>query len=55
VLHEDIPVTIPAHFAARSVDVLADTVYPWRLREARSPAAGSLRARSRIVSPPSGT
>jgi CDP-glycerol glycerophosphotransferase len=33
VLHEDIPVTIPAHFAARSVDVLADTVYFWRLRE----------------------
>jgi CDP-glycerol glycerophosphotransferase len=32
VLHEDIPVTIPAHFAARSVDVLADTVYLWRLR-----------------------
>jgi CDP-glycerol glycerophosphotransferase len=33
VLYEDTPVTIPAHFAARSVDVLADTVYLWRVRE----------------------
>ena len=33
VLYEDTPVVIPAHFAARSVDVLADTVYFWRIRE----------------------
>ena len=33
VVHEDIPVTLPAHLAARSVDVLAAPVYRWRLRE----------------------
>ena len=32
-LYEDIPVTLPLHFAARSVDVLADVVYYWRTRE----------------------
>jgi CDP-glycerol glycerophosphotransferase len=31
--YEDIPVTLPLHFAARSVDVLSDVVYYWRLRE----------------------
>jgi CDP-glycerol glycerophosphotransferase len=33
VVHEDIPVILPAHFQARSVDVLADTVYLWRTRD----------------------
>ena len=33
VLYEDIPVTLPAHFVADSVDVLQDLVYLWRLRE----------------------
>jgi len=32
-LHEDIPIVVPAHFAARSVDVIADPVYYWRVRE----------------------
>ena len=32
VLHDDIPVTLPAHVAARSVDVLAEPVYHWRIR-----------------------
>jgi CDP-glycerol glycerophosphotransferase len=32
VLNEDIPVTVPAHFAAKSVDVIADKIYFWRLR-----------------------
>ena len=31
--YEDIPVILPLHFSARSVDVLADTVYHWRFRE----------------------
>ncbi|WP_406485575.1 CDP-glycerol glycerophosphotransferase family protein [Streptomyces sp. NBC_01563] len=31
-LHEDIPVVLPAHFLARSVDVLKDPVYHWRER-----------------------
>jgi CDP-glycerol glycerophosphotransferase len=31
-LHEDIPVILPAHFAARAVDVIAEPVYYWRVR-----------------------
>jgi len=31
-LYEDIPVTVPAHVLARSVDVLRETVYHWRIR-----------------------
>ncbi|MFF3321984.1 CDP-glycerol glycerophosphotransferase family protein [Streptomyces sp. NPDC002889] len=33
VLYEDIPVILPAHFLAASVDVLHDTVYLWRDRD----------------------
>ncbi|MFJ8074615.1 CDP-glycerol glycerophosphotransferase family protein [Streptomyces sp. NPDC096176] len=33
VLFEDIPVILPAHFLAASVDVLHDTVYLWRDRD----------------------
>lgn len=33
VYYEDIPLTLPAHFLARSVDVLTDTVYLWRERQ----------------------
>ena len=32
-VHEDIPVVLPAHFQARSVDVIADPVYLYRIRE----------------------
>jgi CDP-glycerol glycerophosphotransferase len=31
-LYEDIPVVLPLHFRARSVDVLAEPVYFWRIR-----------------------
>jgi CDP-glycerol glycerophosphotransferase len=31
--NEDIPVILPAHFAARSVDVIAEPVYYYRIRE----------------------
>src|SRR5262249_40755255 len=31
--HEDIPLTIPAQFMARSVDVIADPVYWYRVRQ----------------------
>jgi len=34
VRNEDIPVIMPAHYLAGSVDVVADTVYLWRRREA---------------------
>ena len=33
VWHEDIPVKLPAHLHARTVDVVADPVYHWRLRD----------------------
>ncbi|MDF2146473.1 bifunctional glycosyltransferase/CDP-glycerol:glycerophosphate glycerophosphotransferase [Knoellia sp. p5-6-4] len=33
VYYEDIPLTLPAHFLAKSVDVLADPVYLWRERQ----------------------
>lgn len=33
VLFEDIPLVVPAHFRAGSVDVLSDTVYLWRDRD----------------------
>lgn len=33
VYYEDIPLTLPAHFLARSVDVLVDPVYLWRERQ----------------------
>jgi CDP-glycerol glycerophosphotransferase len=33
VVHEDIPIVIPAHFEARSVDVIAEPVYLYRIRE----------------------
>src|SRR3954471_14731755 len=33
VLNEDIPVILPAHFAAKSVDVISDPIYYWRIRE----------------------
>ena len=33
VYYEDIPVTLPAHYLARSVDVIDQTVYLWRVRE----------------------
>jgi len=36
VFYEDIPVTIPAHYLARSVDVVAEPVYWWRERQTAS-------------------
>jgi CDP-glycerol glycerophosphotransferase len=33
VVHEDIPIVVPAHFMARTVDVLAEPVYLYRVRE----------------------
>ena len=36
VLYEDIPVTLPAHFLASAVDVVAEPVYYWRQRSGGS-------------------
>ncbi|WP_370150613.1 CDP-glycerol glycerophosphotransferase family protein [Streptacidiphilus sp. EB129] len=33
ILYEDAPVSIPLHFLAKSVDVLSEPVYFWRMRE----------------------
>jgi CDP-glycerol glycerophosphotransferase len=33
VYYEDTPVTLPAHFLAKSVDVIPEPVYLWRMRE----------------------
>ncbi|MCJ0875039.1 bifunctional glycosyltransferase family 2 protein/CDP-glycerol:glycerophosphate glycerophosphotransferase [Streptomyces sp. AP-93] len=33
ILYEDAPVSIPAHYFAKSVDVLRECVYHWRVRE----------------------
>ncbi|CAM5676530.1 Undecaprenyl-phosphate 4-deoxy-4-formamido-L-arabinose transferase [Streptomyces lavendulae subsp. lavendulae] len=33
ILYEDAPVSIPAHYFAKSVDVIGDVVYHWRVRE----------------------
>ncbi|MQA93830.1 MAG: glycosyltransferase [Streptosporangiales bacterium] len=45
VLYEDIPVTIPAHFLARSVDVVDRPVYYWRQRVGANGAARSITQR----------
>ncbi|MFE2091704.1 CDP-glycerol glycerophosphotransferase family protein [Streptomyces sp. NPDC059460] len=42
-LYEDIPVVLPAHFLARTVDVVKDPVYHWRDR------AGSITTRRAVV------
>lgn len=42
--HEDIPVVVPAHFLARSVDVLAAPVYLYRERENGAPSITQRRA-----------
>ncbi|MFG3345355.1 CDP-glycerol glycerophosphotransferase family protein [Streptomyces sp. NPDC048018] len=38
ILYEDAPVTLPAHFQARSVDVLGEPVYLWRQRTGGAPS-----------------
>ncbi|MFJ9826128.1 CDP-glycerol glycerophosphotransferase family protein [Streptomyces sp. NPDC101160] len=38
ILYEDAPVTLPAHFLATGVDVLAEPVYLWRQRTGGAPS-----------------
>ena len=49
VLNEDIPVVLPAHFAARSVDVLEKPVYYWRSREAGALSITQRRAERKAL------
>ena len=48
-LHEDIPVVIPAHFLAKSVDVIAQTVYLYRVRESGDLSITQRRATMRAL------
>ncbi|WP_149548532.1 bifunctional glycosyltransferase/CDP-glycerol:glycerophosphate glycerophosphotransferase [Streptomyces marokkonensis] len=36
ILHEDIPVVLPAHYRAEAVDIIGEPTYFWRLREGES-------------------
>ncbi|HET7661784.1 MAG TPA: CDP-glycerol glycerophosphotransferase family protein [Oryzihumus sp.] len=47
VYYEDIPLTLPAHFLARSVDILSDPVYLWRERQTATQSITQRRAETR--------
>jgi CDP-glycerol glycerophosphotransferase len=49
VVHEDIPVILPAHFAARSVDVIAEPTYLWRSREGGELSITQRRLEPRVL------
>ncbi|NUP45061.1 MAG: glycosyltransferase [Streptomyces sp.] len=49
ILYEDAPVTIPAHFRATAVDVLAEPIYQWRQRTAGAPSITQNRTEPRNV------
>jgi CDP-glycerol glycerophosphotransferase len=48
-LHEDIPVVIPAHFVARTVDVISKPVYQYRIREGGDLSITQRRAEKRAL------
>ena len=49
VVHEDIPVVLPAHFMARSVDVIGSPVYRYRTREDGERSITQQRAERRVL------
>ncbi|TDD66489.1 CDP-glycerol:glycerophosphate glycerophosphotransferase [Actinomadura darangshiensis] len=49
VLYEDIPVTLPAHFLASTVDVINEPVYHWRQRTAGGPSITQRRTEIEAV------
>jgi CDP-glycerol glycerophosphotransferase len=49
VLHEDIPVVLPAHFLARSVDVISRPVYLYRERDDGAPSITQRRTEIRTL------
>jgi CDP-glycerol glycerophosphotransferase len=49
VLYEDIPVTLPAHVLARSVDVVRDPVYLWRERAGEAASITQRRTELRAI------
>ncbi|HET8673991.1 MAG TPA: glycosyltransferase, partial [Thermoleophilaceae bacterium] len=48
-LHEDIPVVVPAQFAASAVDVVSEPVYLYRVREGSDPSITQRRAELRAL------
>ncbi|SHK99699.1 bifunctional glycosyltransferase/CDP-glycerol:glycerophosphate glycerophosphotransferase [Actinacidiphila paucisporea] len=49
ILYEDAPVTIPAHFRAKAVDVLSEPIYQWRQRTAGAPSITQKRTEPKSV------
>jgi CDP-glycerol glycerophosphotransferase len=49
VYHEDIPIVLPAHFRARSVDVLSRPVYVYRSRDEGGPSITQRRTELRVL------
>ena len=49
VVHEDIPVVLPAHFRARSVDVIPEPVYIYRSREGGEHSITQRRSDPRVL------
>ncbi|WP_333769237.1 bifunctional glycosyltransferase/CDP-glycerol:glycerophosphate glycerophosphotransferase [Streptomyces sp. IBSBF 2435] len=49
ILYEDAPVTIPAHFRAKAVDVLNEPIYLWRQRTAGAPSITQKRTEPKSV------
>jgi CDP-glycerol glycerophosphotransferase len=49
VFHEDIPIVVPAHFRARSVDVLRRPVYLYRSREEGAPSITQRRTERPVL------
>ncbi len=47
VYYEDIPLTVPAHFLARSVDLIQEPVYLWRERQTTEQSITQRRSESR--------
>ncbi len=49
VFHEDIPIVVPAHFRARTVDVLRTPVYWYRSRQEGAPSITQRRTDRRVL------
>ena len=48
-VHEDIPVILPAHVKAKSVDVISDPVYLYRMREGGALSITERRAEQKVL------
>jgi CDP-glycerol glycerophosphotransferase len=48
-VHEDIPVVLPAHFMAKSVDVISEPVYHYRVRESGARSITQRRLEKKVL------